>query len=383
MSWWEENVPEKIPTKIDPARLSFDRDNPRYSGDKGLPYDTDEDIVRFLSETSDLAELLQSISTSGYVDIEPLIVLGDGDQLIVLEGNRRLAALRILSDPDFAVKCGLPPQKVVDSKTDSLKSVTVYRVPARRDARDFIGFKHINGAHRWDSIAKARYAAEWLEEERAKGDGGLSLHEIARRMGDRHATLQRMVSGYYVLDQATRMAAFDLEDREKRRQFAFSHLYTALTRPGYRSYLGLSDEFRSTEPEKNPVSDEFIPQLKNIMTWLYGSESDKKPAIIRSQNPDIKQLGEVLENPKARKIMLESNDLPRAYGEVDPPTRQFERHLVEAHGALEQSIKKASAYDGQDQTLMELASEIQKNGRNLVAMMKLAATDLENPDVDA
>ena len=249
MLWWEEELKLRTPTEVEASYLSFDRKNPRYSSEKELPHETDEDIVRFLAETSDLGELLQSISTSGYVDIEPLIVLGEEDEVIVLEGNRRLAALRVLANQNFAIKCGLPPQPVAEGKEHTLEKVTVYRVPDRGDARDFIGFKHINGAHRWDSIAKARYAAEWLEEERAKGERGLSLQEIARRMGDRHSTLQRMVSGYFVLDQAKRTNAFDINDREKRRQFAFSHLYTALARPGYRNYLGLSEEFRSTEPK--------------------------------------------------------------------------------------------------------------------------------------
>ena len=113
------------------------------------------------------------------------------------------------------------------------------------------------------------------------------------------------------------------------------------------------------------------------MLWLYGSDADAIPAVIRSQNPNVKQLGEVLDHPKARKIMLESNNLARAYGEVDPPQRQFERHLVEAHGAIEESLGKASAYDGRDQILMDLANEIQNTARNLVRVMILASKDAE------
>ncbi|MFB4385850.1 hypothetical protein RAC79_21815 [Agrobacterium sp. LR_9] len=371
MTWWQA-IPLREAAKVEVSKLSFDQSNPRYSSDKGMPHETDEDIVTFLNETSDLGELLQSISTSGYVDIEPLIVLGQDEKLIVLEGNRRLAALRVLSDPTLAARCGINAPPVAPDKVDTLKAVTVYRVPDRGEARDFIGFKHINGAHRWDSIAKARYAADWLDEERAKGDQGLSLQEIARRMGDRHSTLQRMVSGYYVLEQAENKGLFSVEDREPGKQFAFSHLYTALTRPGYRRYLGLAEESRASEPTKNPIGEEYLANLRQVMLWLYGSDSDTVPAVIRSQNPHIKQLGEILDNPKARKIMLESNDLPRAYSEVESPQRQFERRLVEAHGAIEESLKKASAFDGKDATLLEIADEIQKNARNLVLIMKAA-----------
>lgn len=345
--WWEK-IPEKTPTHLEVAALSFDKRNPRYSSEKGLPHTTDEEIVRYLDETADLGELLQSISTSGYVDIEPLVVCGDATagELVVLEGNRRLAALRILSDPGFAARCEITAPPITPGKENTLQTVQVYRVAERNEARDFIGFKHINGPHRWDSIAKARFAAEWFNEERAKGGAGLSLQEIARRMGDRHSTLHRMVTGYYVLEQAENSGAFSREDREVGRQFAFSHLYTALTRPGYRKFLGLGEDTRAQDPIPDPVPETHLSELRIVLRWLYGSDSDAEPAVIRSQNPHIRQLGEVLENPKARTIMLESDDLTRAYSEVYTPKKQFERRLVDAHGAVADSVSKVSAYDG-------------------------------------
>ena len=377
MAWWQ-NIPLKQTYKVEVARLSFDQSNPRYSSDKGLPHENDEQIINFLYETSDLGELLESISTSGYVDIEPLIVMGDGDKLVVLEGNRRLAALRLLTDHSLAARCRITSPPVTLGKEETLTQLSVYRVELRNDARDFIGFKHINGAHRWDSIAKARYAADWLNEERSMGDTGLSLRGIAQRMGDRHSTLQRMVSGYYVLQQAEENGLFQVEDREQGKQFYFSHLYTALTRPGYRKFLGLSDESQSAEPKKNPIGKAYFTQLKQVLLWLFGSDSNGAPAVIRSQNPHLRQLGEVLDNPKARTIMLERNDLSRAYAEVETPQCQFEHHLVEAHGAMEDSLKKVSAFDGKNQTLLEMADEINKNAKNLLIIMLNASSNVNS-----
>lgn len=379
MPWWKD-IPIARTTPIETARLQFDPANPRYSSDRGLPYDNDAQIVTFLYESSDLGELLQSISTSGYVDIEPLIVMGRQERLIVLEGNRRLAALRLLTDPALAASCGIAPPPVAPGKATTFRSVSVYRVNEREDARDFIGFKHINGAHRWDSIAKARYAASWLNAERNKENGGLELREIARRVGDRHSTLQRMVSGYYVLQQAEEHGIFDIEDREAGKKFFFSHLYTALTRPGYRQYLGLEDEPRSAEPKTNPIRPERLPHLKKVLLWLFESEPDHVPAVIRSQNPHIRQLGEVLEHPKARAIMLESGNLARAFAEVDSPQRQFERHLIETHGASEECLKKVSAYAGDDIALLDIAKETHNNMRNLLLVMEISVSDAATAD---
>lgn len=372
MPWWQ-NIPTAQTAQVETALLRFDPLNPRYSSDRGLPYDNDAQIVTFLYESSDLGELLQSISTSGYVDIEPLVVMGHQKDLIVLEGNRRLPALRLLTDPALASSCGITPPPVTPGKEATFRTVSVYRVEHRNDARDFIGFKHINGAHRWDSIAKARYAASWLNEERRKGDDGLTLREIARRMGDRHSTLQRMVSGFYALQQAEEHGIFNIEDREEGKKFFFSHIYTALTRPGYRQYLGLQDEPRSAEPQTNPIDSDHLPHLKQVLLWLFGCESDHIPAVVRSQNPHVRQLGEVLEHPKARTIMLESGDLARAFAEVDSPQKQFERRLVETHGASEECLKKVSAYVGDDITLLEIAKETHKNVSNLLLVMESSA----------
>ena len=113
-------------------------------------------------------------------------------------------------------------------KNNKEKKKRVSPSDAWRDARELIGFKHINGPQTWDSYAKARYAARWLDEERIKADEALSLTNIAARMGDKHATLYRIVSGLYVLEQAEDNGLFAVEDRNVR-GFSFSHFYTALT----------------------------------------------------------------------------------------------------------------------------------------------------------
>jgi hypothetical protein len=119
-----------------------------------------------------------------------------GDRFRVLEGNRRLAAIRILQNPDLAKGTGITVPELTKEVRDSLEQVTVYAVANPEQARDFIGFKHINGPHKWDGLAKARFAADWCRKEK---DNGLTLEKIAQRLGDRHDTchddLQEVVEG--------------------------------------------------------------------------------------------------------------------------------------------------------------------------------------------
>ena len=155
-------------TKAAVAQLRLDRLNPRLIGEDDRA--SDEAIVARLYRAADLDELLQSITANGYMDIEPLVVMDDPEarngELIVLEGNRRLAALRLLREPDLArsiaasegLRISIPP--IADPLRATLDEVSVYPVANRERARSFIGFKHINGPAKWDAYAKARFAAE-------------------------------------------------------------------------------------------------------------------------------------------------------------------------------------------------------------------------------
>ena len=176
--------------------------------------------VAWLYRAAELDELLQSISANGYMDIEALIVMDGPDagngELVVLEGNRRLAALRLLREPELAgriassqgLRIKVPP--IDESLSSTLDHVSVYPVANRERARPFIGFKHINGPAKWDAYAKAQFAAEWYKSGRSEG---IDLADIARAIGDRHNTIKRMVSAVYVLEQARDEDLFDVEDR--------------------------------------------------------------------------------------------------------------------------------------------------------------------------
>lgn len=358
-----KEIPLNQATKVAVELLRFDSANPRYSGER---LKNDSEIIRFLYVSADLTELLQSIAANGYIDIEPLVVTASGNNYIVLEGNRRLAAIKLLSNPGLAKACDIPTPEITDQAKGTLAEVTVYRVKGREQARDFIGFKHINGPYRWDSLAKARFAADWYKRERKDG---ITLREIARRLGDRHDTIQRMVTGVYVLEQAKEAGLFDVEDRYSGRPFAFSHLYTALTRPGYRAFLGLPEEWRAVDPEPQPVPKENLDNLRRLMIWLYGSADDNVRPVVISQNPHVKQLGEVLAKPKARTVMLSSNDLKAAYAEVETLDSQFERSLVEANTYAASALSKVAGFDGTQITLLEIAKELAKTSNILVTVM--------------
>lgn len=77
------------------SRLLPDPDNVRIQG-----VVTDEiSTLKYLYDNEEVLDLAKDILRDGYVDLEPLLVYLHGAHYVVLEGNRRLSALKGISDP--------------------------------------------------------------------------------------------------------------------------------------------------------------------------------------------------------------------------------------------------------------------------------------------
>lgn len=251
----------------------------------------------------------------------------------VVEGNRRLAALRIIANrrlqQEFKLVLPNPLHKhAIPSK------IQVNYVSSRKEARDFIGFKHVNGAFKWDSYAKARFAHSWLQD-------GDDIDKVSRRLGDGHNTVSRLVNGIVVLEQAENTKLFDRSRRSKK-SFYFFHLYTALSTPNVRSFLGLPESDNSVlSPEPVPASHR--TNLRDLLSWLYGQGDE--PSLIRSQNPDLSRLINVLGSEQAVRVLESNRDLDRAFDVVEDKAKAFEKAFYQLASAAENVSRIIARYD--------------------------------------
>src|ERR1017187_9821318 len=129
--------------------LDFDSSNPRFGG--LMDGCKQEDIQKALFESPYYAsELVDSLLKNGFIDYEPLVVKRKGQRFIVVEGNRRLAAIReILAHPDLYV-----------GKTEDLKRIPVLVFPDKPDEqqqnemRVYLGVRHLLGFREWPPLSK-------------------------------------------------------------------------------------------------------------------------------------------------------------------------------------------------------------------------------------
>ena len=339
-----ENIPPiGQVSKVAFADLVFDTSNPRLMTGDDWAVSDDVSLINAYREIAALDELVLSIATNGYLNLEPLIIHGpDGGPYTVLEGNRRLAAMKLLADPATARACKVSvPQPVEPAVLASFKQVLVFRVAERKDAEAFIGFKHINGPQRWDAYAKARFVADWYRKGR---EHGLTIDQIARQTGDTNDTVRSYIGSIFVIDQAENEGVFEIKDRFNKGKFAFSHLYTALDRPEYRNFVGLQLGWNN-DPSDTPIAPEAKEHLGEMLRYVYGSKRDKAKPLVQSQNPHLAQLGRCLNNERSLLRLRAGEPLDKAFAEIEGGN-MFNQALGELMAKAEKALSLATKFDG-------------------------------------
>lgn len=355
-------------TKVSPDILEFDSQNPRlvtYFSGKTIP--SEQEIIQQLNKEADIKELMESISANGYLDIEPLIVMPSNrtGKWKVLEGNRRLAAIKLFHNPDLAKKLRIPELPPLPADKESLDSIAVYGVKAEEEARAYIGFKHVNGPHKWDAYAKAIYAAKWYKNHK---DTGLTIEQLSQKMGDGHDTIRKMLWGIFALEQAQDEGIFSPNECHPSKRFAFSHLYTALSRSEFRKFLEIDP--RQIDPEPNPIPKENLSKLGDVMGWLYGDKETNTPPVLRTQNPDLKYLGAIINNGAALAVLRETFDLDKAWEQTKPSSTVFSDNLAKAKTAAEIAASKVKPEYGEDDSVALMAEDLRDAAVNIVETLK-------------
>lgn len=328
--------------------LCFDTENPRMV-EKDLNSNSSElEIITFLFEEMDVYELILSMAASGFFAHEPLMVDDSSGKNIVVEGNRRLAAIRLLLNPTISEECNIT--RSIPLVADDVRN-TLIEIPTitetRRELWKFLGFKHVNGPAKWSSYAKSKYVAD------VHLNYGIDLDEIARQIGDTHQTVQRLFRGLMVIQQAENNGVFNRKDIY-RRHFAFSHLYTGIAYPNISKFIGL----KPVDEESNaPIPESHFGELGELCLWLYGSKSKDISPIIRSQNPDLRRLEETLGNAVALISLRKGDNLDIAHELRLSPEAVFSKALLDA----KQSLQKArgmltDGYNGSEDLLRTAGS---------------------------
>ncbi len=139
--------------------LRLDTENPRFFD--GLVHRTEPEIINYLLEYEEIRSLAQEINDyGGLVPGERIICTIEDGGYVVLEGNRRCAACKLLLNPQL-----IPPKfrnnfpHVTNTTKANIDNIEIDTVPSRDAAAYVLAKRHIDGPKKWGSLEKKRFHA--------------------------------------------------------------------------------------------------------------------------------------------------------------------------------------------------------------------------------
>jgi hypothetical protein len=313
-----------------PLSILLDPHNPRLSQvEEGQ---SQPSLLQTMLTRFKLEELAESIVATGYVPFDPLIAFRDGSDIYVLEGNRRIAALKLLLDPNLA------PEKyrarwqqlqgeLTEERRTTIASIDLAVFPDRNDVdlEAYIGFRHVTGVLQWPALEKASFIAHLV-------DRGWDYRTIAERLGSYPKTVERHYVGHSLVEQARSLALPGAEEMAG----AFGVLMRSLQSPGVLAFLGISfpgDPSKS----KSPIPDEKGSDFALFVKWTFGTND------IARILPDSRRLtdwGKILSSPEAVSYLkrTSSPSFDRAWFRSGGESESLTDSLLRAVDALEASI---------------------------------------------
>ena len=298
------------------SQLNLDKDNPR------LP-DTvtrnEKEIIKYLASKTGIEDLMISIGVNGFFPGEAIVVTpGKNDKYIVLEGNRRLAALRLLQDPGLADNIR-SVRKAAEEAIHRPQEIPAHIVTSRDDALQYLGFRHISGVQRWDPMAKARYLKLLFKQTSSEPEIGKRYVKVAREIGSRSNAIRRNLDALAVYEVVDLNGFFNIKDLDEE-NFQFGVFYTAIGNSEIGSFIGVRENNEPTNPIVNPGSLK-IECIKELTEWMFKKDEQGDTCLGESRN--IRKLGAVVAHPEALNILRQGVSLDHAFSATVDNKKEF------------------------------------------------------------
>lgn len=226
--------------RINLSDLELDKLNPRLPESLHQVFD-EKDAIKHYIKNSGIVELMVSIGENGFFIGEALLVIKNKNgKYTVVEGNRRLTALKLLDNPSLAI---VSQNKINDARELSTK-LPIDELPCiefenREKVIKYLGYKHVTGIKSWNALSKAVYMEEiyrTIENE----DKSLSENEIyikiARSIGSTRPYVARILESLSLYRIVQKKDFYDIEGLDDK-EFKFVNLSDSLNRSNLREFL--------------------------------------------------------------------------------------------------------------------------------------------------
>jgi hypothetical protein len=256
------------------ADISLDLRNVRIPRD-----DIDESaIASYLVEAEDLLGLARDILRDGYLDNEIPVVTYEDGRLVVLEGNRRITALKAIHDPSLIGRYEPSLERLLSRYPDAgtPTEIRVMVAPSREAAEPLLARLHTGRPKRpWIREQQAVFYHAQLSATTSVDD----LRTLYPREGSKIASFIRMGEMREVI-RRLRYSDRELEEFVKNSQLKMTAFEYAYEPPKVQQVLGLNFDRDGLLASKRMTTE----QRRGLM-YLLGRFRDKT---LNTRSPELR-----------------------------------------------------------------------------------------------
>lgn len=355
-------MPELRTEHIDALNdLRLDPLNPRLR--KHEEGESQDALIGIMVSRFKVEEVAESIVSAGWLDQDPLIAILEEGEYIVVEGNRRLTAVKLLLDPSLAptskqarweaISSDLKPE--TRTQIANLK-VRVYESRDDPEVSSYIGFRHVTGVLPWPALEKASYIARLAAR-------GMSYKELAERLGSYPSHMRRHHVAFQLVEQAETWEIPGAEEMGR----SFGVLLRALQTEGASTFLHLS---QSDEPDANthPVAEENREDFARFVKWTFGTSESTR--VLPESRELTKWSRILLSEPAVRYLTLTPEPrFERAWGLSGGEKDSLADALWKASYLLADSVPRVDAHKD-DQAIREAVIECNRYMLQIVGILE-------------
>ncbi len=269
---------------------------------------------------------MPSFAANGYLPYEPLVVRqARRGKYMVLEGNRRLAAILSMRDSDDPVERTAYEQKHLSRPPCIVFSGT------EREELAYLGLRHLSKTKDWSASAKSAFVERILQSD-------VSMADAARLTNVSRTALRQMLLVWRLLERAENLG-IQLPEFAAQGETAFWHLGDAIRRTNTKRYLKLVEN-------ENPL---LMPELDEnrfvvLIGWIYGNPKTGTVKLSTSIR-DIPNIDKCLGHPKSTDALEAGMSIADALQEAVAAGAKVSAYLGRAKAAVQEATGTLSDLD--------------------------------------
>lgn len=356
------------------GNLFLDPNNPRFWSEKPQKQVLDHKIpdenvqARAFAniERHGIKELSESMLRNGFLTLDRIVVREiDGHQgkYVVVEGNRRLAALKTLrsniEDETVAEENVSEEQLQLILQDTNTIEVLEYKGDSQGDISWILqGIRHISGIKQWEPAQRAKLVSDQIDQY------DMGFKEAGQQFGLSSKAVGRLYRTYKALEQMRS----DEDFQSKAENQYFTLFEESIKSKDVRKWLGWDENHLKFKDEDN---------LHQFYSWIVPDEDNEEKRRIHDPR-QIKKLGVLISSKRENLLSLidqHSLTIDSAYDRVtDEGIKQDLSHTFELIKNNLDDIP-GSAISGQATELLKYLELIEKS---IVKLRKMAEASQEN-----